>query len=272
VSGSLDDAAGRARRTYDAASDHYDAEPLGFWARTGRLTVERLALPHGAVVLDAPCGSGASALPAAAAVGAEGRVLAVDLSERLLALGRAKAATAGLGNVEFRQADMRELDLPEASLDAVVCVFGIFFVPDMATQVRRFWRLLRPGGALAITTWGPELLEPGVSAFWDAVGAVRPDLERAYNPWEGLVTPGGLRGLYEEAGIDGAEAELVEDEQPLRTPDDFWAIVLGSGYRATTDALQPDERERVRRQTLDVLAGATAVRTPAVHGVARAPS
>src|SRR6478735_4355743 len=97
------DAAARARATYDAAADAYDDPANAFWERFGRRTVERLALPRGARVLDACCSS-ASALPAAEAVGPEGYVLGVDLAERLLALGRAKAAARGLRHVEFRRA------------------------------------------------------------------------------------------------------------------------------------------------------------------------
>src|SRR5262249_42631758 len=125
----------KAATTYNAASDHFDDGPLAFWDRYGTRTVERLALARGAAVLDVGCGSGASALPAAAAVGPGGRVVGVDLAERLLALARAKAARRNLGNVEFRTGDMERLEFPDASFDAVICVFAIFFVADMAKQV-----------------------------------------------------------------------------------------------------------------------------------------
>src|SRR5215831_1227728 len=91
----------KAEKTYNAASDYFDAEPLGFWSRYGQRTVERVGLRRGDRVLDVCCGTGASALPAALAVGSEGAVIAVDLSEELLKLGRAKSKAAGLGNLEF---------------------------------------------------------------------------------------------------------------------------------------------------------------------------
>src|ERR1041385_504762 len=78
----------KAMTTYNAASDHFDGEPLAFWDRYGKRTVERLAISSGSTVLDVGCGSGASAIPAASLVGPMGRVIGVDLAERLLDLGR----------------------------------------------------------------------------------------------------------------------------------------------------------------------------------------
>jgi ubiquinone/menaquinone biosynthesis C-methylase UbiE len=59
----------------------------------------------------------------------------VTLADRLLALAREKARQRALQNVTFRVADMLELDYPAESFDAVLCVFGIFLVPDMPTAV-----------------------------------------------------------------------------------------------------------------------------------------
>src|SRR5262245_43334884 len=127
----LDDAKKKAAATYNAASDFYDHPANTFWERYGRRTVERLELPQGVRVLDVCCGSGASALPAAAAVGSGGSVTGVDLAENLLELARAKAKQRGLTNVQFETGDMTNLRFETDSFDVVVCVFGIFFVPDM---------------------------------------------------------------------------------------------------------------------------------------------
>jgi ubiquinone/menaquinone biosynthesis C-methylase UbiE len=162
----------RAATTYNAASDHFDDEPLGFWERHGERTVARLALRPGADVLDVGCGTGASALPAARRVGPAGKVVGIDLAERLLEIARRKAANRNLDNVEFRFGDMEHLGYPDQHFDAVICVFAIFFVPDMAKQLRELWRMVRPGGQLAITTWGPRVLEPGAGIFWSAVKGI----------------------------------------------------------------------------------------------------
>jgi ubiquinone/menaquinone biosynthesis C-methylase UbiE len=263
----------KARTTYNAAADCFDAEPLGFWDRYGRRTVARLALPAGARVLDVCCGTGASALPAAEAVGPRGSVLAVDLAEELLKLGRAKAAASGLAWLEFRSGDMTALGFPEPDFDAVVCVFGIFFVPDMEAQVARLWRLVRPGGQLAITTWGPGIFSPAYEIWRDALRRVRPDLCAAFNPWDRITTPGAVHKLLVDGGVHGAEVASEDGHQPLRRPEDFWTIALGSGLRWTIDQMGEAQAHGLKRELLGALAerGVDRVGTNVIYATARKP-
>ena len=204
-------------------------------------------------MLDVACGSGASALPAAERVGPSGSVLAVDLADRLLALGRAKAAARGFAHLAFRQANMQQLDAPADSFDAVICVFGIFFVSDMSSLVASLWRLVRTGGELAITTWGPRMFEPASALFWQAVQRERPELYRAFNPWDRITDPEALRQVLREGGVKVAQIVPEAGIQALRSPEDFWTVVLGSGYRDTIDHLEPDAGERVHQATLAAL-------------------
>ena len=267
----LDAAKLKAESTYNSAADRFDAEPLAFWARTGRRAVERLALRRGARVLDVCCGTGASALPAAQAVGPEGSVLAVDLADSLLGLGRAKARAAGLRHVEFRRADMTSLGLPDGHFDAVACVFGIFFVPDMERQAAELWRMVRPGGQLAITTWGQDIWAPAYGLFLHAVRRVRPDLVTAVNPWDRITTPDAVHRLFADAGVPGAIVVREDGHQPLRSPADFWTIALGSGLRWTIDQLGGEAARGVEHEVTEALAtlGVDRVATNVIHAVAR---
>ena len=117
----------------------------------------------------------------------------------------------------------------------------------MPAFVSEMWRLVRPGGRLAITTWGPGWLEPASSIFWQSVREVRPELHRAFNPWDEITTPDALAALLADGGVTATEPAPVTvpvaGRQPIDGPEDFWEIVLGSGLRATVDALD-DGRER----------------------------
>jgi ubiquinone/menaquinone biosynthesis C-methylase UbiE len=92
VANTIEPAKLKAATTYNAAADHFDDGPLAFWDRYGQRTIERLRLKPGSCILDVGCGSGASAIPAGKVAGPHGRVIGVDLADRLLAMARAKAA------------------------------------------------------------------------------------------------------------------------------------------------------------------------------------
>src|SRR5688572_1920511 len=265
-----DAATAKATATYNSAADFYDGPANSFWERFGRATVEGLQLPSGARVLDVCCGSGASAIPAAEKIGPTGSVLGVDLAENLLERARAKARERGLQNVEFRIGDMLDLRLPDSEFDAVVCVFGIFFVPDMAAAVRELWRVIRPGGRLAITTWGPRFLEPANTAFWNAIREVRPDLYKGFNPWDRICDPSSLRALLSEAGVDQAEVVAEAGSHPIPSPEAWWAAVLGTGYRGTFEQLDASARKHVRDANLNYIreSGIRSVEVNVVYAVA----
>lgn len=241
----------RARDTYNSAADHFDDTPLGFWDKYGARTVERLSLEMGCNVLDAACGTGASAIPAARSVGAEGRVTGVDLSENPLELARCKARKLNLHNADFINADMENLNFADGEFDAVVCVFGIFFVPDMERQVGELWRMVRPGGKLAITTWGPGFFAPVYEYWKNAVREVRPDLYSTYNPWDRITEIDSVMKLMRDGGTSSIEVEAEEGVQSLRNADDWWIIALGSGLRWTIDQMSAAESETVRCKNAD---------------------
>ena len=258
----------RAARAYSAAADHYCLPALGFWDRFGAETVARLALEPGEEVLDLCCGAGASATAAARAVGPAGKVIAVDVAAPLLELAQRRAERQGLTNVEFRLADATATGLPDHSFDAVVCVFGVFFAADMAAFAAEMWRLVREGGQVAITTWGPRWGEPLSGVFWGAVRDLEPALYKSFNPWDEITTPQALAGLFERAGIPGATTEVLRGEQTLEHPDEAWDIVLGSGLRGTVEALEEGPREALRGSVLTSLSAreVTSVRTDVVLG------
>jgi SAM-dependent methyltransferase len=180
-------------------------------------------------------------------------VIGVDLAEKLLQLARAKATQRGLTNVEFQTGDLTNLRFADGAFDAVVCVFGIFFVPDMESALRELRRVLRPGGRMAITTWGPRLFEPLNTPFWNSVRSVRPDLYKGFNPWDRICEPEALRSLLASAGLQDIQIVAETDTQPVNSFEEWWAIILGSGYRGTVDQLSTAERERVESQNSDFM-------------------
>ena len=265
-----EDVKARVSAAYHSAADFYDHAANSFWDRFGRRTIERLGIRPGSRVLDLCCGSGASALPAARAAGPAGRVVGIDLAPGLVALAKAKALRLGLANVELRVADILDLDDATAAFDDVVCVFGIFFVPDMAGALRAMQSYARPGGRVAVTTWGAGVFEPVNSAFWGAVRRVRPELFKSFNSWDRLGEPRLLHALFEEAGVPPPEVVVETGSHPIPMEDDILALLMGTGYRGVIEQLSPSEWSRVRDDVSASVraAGAQAITADVIYAVA----
>jgi hypothetical protein len=134
--------------------------------------------------------------------------------------------------------------------------------------------MVRPGGQLAITTWGPGIFAPAYETWLAAVRRVRPDLHTAYNPWDRITTPDAVRKLFADAGVQNVAVVAEEGDQALRAPEDFWTIALGSGLRWTIDQMGPEAAHVVKREILDALVakGVDRVGTNVIYAIARADS
>ncbi len=118
-----------------------------------------------------------------------------------------------------------------------------------------------------------KLFEPANSAFWEAIRAERPDLHKSSNPWDTINDAASLKQLLRRSGVETTDVEYESGEHPLGSPEDWWTIVMGSGYRGTVDKLDPAARERVREATLRPLRekNVRAIRTDVVYAAAQKP-
>jgi ubiquinone/menaquinone biosynthesis C-methylase UbiE len=83
-----------------------------------------------------------------------GHVLATDISSEMLTIAKQRAAELGLQDViEFRQADAEMLELPESSYNAVLCRWGLMFMPNLRTTLSHIWHALISGGRFVCAVW-----------------------------------------------------------------------------------------------------------------------
>lgn len=141
------------RYGWNKAAAYYER----YWADQLRpaqdLLLEMAALRPGERVLELACGTGLVTFRALDAIGAEGRLVATDISEEMIASIAADAASRGVTG-EFLRMDAEVLDLPDASFDAVICALGLMYVADTSSAVREMHRVLAPGGRAAAVVWG----------------------------------------------------------------------------------------------------------------------
>jgi ubiquinone/menaquinone biosynthesis C-methylase UbiE len=170
-----------------------------------QLVVETLGAAPGVQWLDLACGTGAVA-EAAATAGAD--VTGVDLSPGLIETATKRAADLGL-RIDYRVGDCENLDLPDASFDAVSSTCGIMFAPDHAATARELARVTRPGGRLALVNWTPE---GGVGDMFRVMAPFNPAPPPS-SPFEW----GKVDRVQELLG-DAFELDITERVSTLRMP------------------------------------------------------
>jgi arsenite methyltransferase len=107
-------------------------------------------ISQGEYVVDVGSGSGFDSLIASAMVGAEGRVVGIDMTEEMLAKARDGAASIGATNVEFREGFAEDLPLPDDFADVIISNGVLNLTLDKAETLREWVRVLRPGGRLQL--------------------------------------------------------------------------------------------------------------------------
>ena len=118
-----------------------------------RILLEAAAAVPGERVLDIGCGTGATLIPFAAAVGPQGHATGIDIAAPMLARARERVAEQGLTNVTLLQADAQVHDFAPASFDLVTSRFGVMFFADPTAAFRNLCGALRPGGRLCMAVW-----------------------------------------------------------------------------------------------------------------------
>ena len=159
MTGEAVDANAAQRRYWNTvAGPRWVASP-GFRERRNQeslaLLLARLGLAGGESVLEIGCGTGALTLPLAAAVGAQGRVVAVDISEPMLGAARQKVGERGLRNVTLQLGDAQVFGFEPAAFDLATSRMGVMFFADPAAAFRNIGTALKPTGRLVFACWGP---------------------------------------------------------------------------------------------------------------------
>jgi SAM-dependent methyltransferase len=168
------------------------------------------SLRPGEVVVDLGCGAGLDVLLSADRVGPSGRAIGIDMTPEMLE--RARKNSAGRANGEFHQAAIDRLPLADASVDCVISNCVINLAPDKDAVFREMYRVLKPGGRVAVSDIAlkrplPDELARDVAAYVGCIaGAI------AVSDYEA-----GLR----RAGF--AAVEVVDTQKDLKA----YALVEG---------------------------------------------
>ena len=212
---------------WQAMAAGWDRERTVRWEATRQVSerlLDALELQPGQTILELASGTGETGLAAAPRVEPGGRAILTDFAPNMVAAARRDADALGLEGVEVRQMDAERMDLPDDSVDAVLCRWGYMLMPDPPAALAETRRVLRDGGRLAFSVWaGPEHNQ------WAAVPG-RALLERTGDPPPDPNAPGmfyladseRLCALLGDAGFPDPRLEEVEVPWRFAGFDDYW--------------------------------------------------
>lgn len=221
----------------DAAEVYERHLAPAMFAPWASVLLDLAAVGAGERVLDVACGTGVATRPAAERVGADGRVVGLDISAAMLAVARAQPLGDGAA-IEWVEASALAMPLPDAAFDAVLCQHGLQQFPDRPAALAEVRRVLAPGGRLAAAVWDRLEANPGMAALVAAlerhVGQAAADNRRL--PFA-LGDAPHLRALLTDAGFRDVRVEPMVRTARFPSPQAFVDAQLGATPLSTLGAL-----------------------------------
>ena len=238
------------RTTWNESADDYRALQRNLAPFRAAL-VDRLAARSGERILDLGTGPGEPGLTLAGAVAPSGRVLGVDLSERMIEIAQAAAAARSVANAEFRVMDCSSLAIGDAEFDGAISCFGFQIFTDPEKAARETHRVLTPGGRIAVCVWSTADRVPWIHAIiGPMLRHAEPD-ETGYipTPYE-LGGPGEMARFLTAAGFRETREERVRFPVTFRDEDEYLRSILkGTPIGHSLSEEPPAVQDEVLRET-----------------------
>ena len=221
--------------------------------------VEQINPQPGQTLLELAAGPGETGFLAAERVGREGKLISTDFSPRMVEAARRGAEAGGLANVECRVMDAQQIELPDASVDAVLSRFGVMLMPEPARALREVRRVLRDGGRLAYAVWGPPDRNPWLTVLVGAMvesGHAPPGDPFAPGSPFSLAAPEANRELLEAAGFSEARVEEIPSKFRFEGFDHYWDVqsTVSGPFAFLIASLSVDEVDAIKATLEPLLA------------------
>jgi ubiquinone/menaquinone biosynthesis C-methylase UbiE len=217
--------------------------------------IEQLSLQPGQRLLELAAGPGDTGFLAAELIAPGGTLISSDATEGMLEVARQRAGDLDLSSVklEFKQLEIEWIDLPTASVDAILCRWAYMLTVDPEAGMREARRVLAPGGRIALAVWdGPEA-NPWATIPTDALiqgGYIEP-IDRAVSAGIfSLANPQRLQEMLGEAGFVDVLVESIDLTRAYDRFDKFWdeSLELSPSLSVALERLTDEQREDVRRR------------------------
>ena len=238
------------QQAWDSFSRRYTKIALPEFQPYGDRLVQMASLRRGMWVLDVATGPGEPALTAARRVGPRGLVLGIDFSPAMLRTAASRARQSGIRNVQFRHMDAEHLKLPGMMFERVFCRFGLMLMPNAQKALRETYRVLVPGGRVAVAVWSAQ-------SKVNTLGIVREVLvrHRAFTPPPGAPDffrfgkAGAIERALKTAGFRDIRSRRMTIEWVFADANDFWkSMKQGPSLKRALVGLSPVQRRAIQQE------------------------
>ena len=250
----VDEAREKSRATWDEMAQGWDKHRDFMWRSTKHVAewlVEHAQPSPGDTILDLAGGPGDNGFLAAGRVGPDGKVIVTDFAPEMVAVAQKNAVADALTNVETRVLDAEKMDLPDDSIDGIICRWGFMLMLDPQTALQECRRVLKDNGRLALSVWGGPEKNPWVTL----TGMTMAQLGHAVPN-----DPFGPGGMFSMADTDKVRSMLTSadfkdiaiEEMPVNWSytsfDEAWEFVteVAGALAALVKTLPEEEVVRLR--------------------------
>jgi len=234
---------------FDKLSDSYDEVGVDFFQPIAATLLSSMPPAEGERWLDIGCGRGAVLLPVAEAIGPHGLAVGIDISSGMIEHARRLALHAGLRNVECEVDDAQSPATVKGPFDTISSSLVLFFLADPLSALRNWLPLLKHGGRIGVTTFGP------VDPRWEEVDEVfqshlPPEMKDARTSGkEGpFASNEGVEKLFQDAGFSNVRTTTATIHVRFADPQHWYDFTWSVGQRMMWLAIPEHLRADVRKE------------------------
>jgi SAM-dependent methyltransferase len=220
--------------------------------------IRELRPQPGDTVLELAAGVGDTGFEAARIIGESGQLISSDFSPAMVDAARRRGAQLGLENVDYRVLDAERIELEADSVDGALCRYGYMLMTDRAAALAETRRVLRPGGRVALTVWGPPERNP----FFTIIGGTLAEGGHIPPPDpEGpgifsMATAERTTALLDAAGFASSRVEEIPVRFESASLDEYLTFLgdTAGPIALALRSLSPEDLNRVKAQVEEIAA------------------